>query len=395
MRKSVSMFLIVCMLLIVFPVNGTPTTVTAETEATVQVMEPIVVNSNALFPTVGFTGNGTENDPYILDGVTIETDIENYGINISYTTAFFIIKNVEINGYISLTGVKYGRITESQVQHIYLEYSDYNSIDNNRIENAALKVCIRLRDSNRNNITRNTCSKGTWGIDVNGNKNIIVENECLSMGTYMGIGIILNVGFNNTVISNVLTLNPVGLRLWYSEYSYIFNNSIIGNTNNGVTIEHSQKNVFTENIVSNNDGNGIILYSGTENCFQYNTIEINDGYGINMKINASNNQIDYNAFSGNCLDESYPSEKQGFDEGQNNIFEYNYWSNWLYHPDSESDGVIDVPYPIDGGANTDPYPLTKKPEKPLSETATPTNTDGFTVIMILGIFTVVILRKRY
>ena len=34
----------------------------------------------------------------------------------------------------------------------------------------------------------------------------------------------------------------------------------------------------------------------------------------------------------------------------------NYWSDWL-SPDTNNDGIVDCPYQIAGGNNTDAYPL--------------------------------------
>ena len=48
---------------------------------------------------------------------------------------------------------------------------------------------------------------------------------------------------------------------------------------------------------------------------------------------------------------------QANDDGVNNLFQYNHWNDWWHYPDSDDDGFIDNPYPIDGSSNNyDHYP---------------------------------------
>ena len=50
-----------------------------------------------------------------------------------------------------------------------------------------------------------------------------------------------------------------------------------------------------------------------------------------------------------------------FDDGSNNVFAYNYWSDWT-SPDVDADGIVDTPYSIDGNSNNhDQYPLVVSP----------------------------------
>jgi len=39
----------------------------------------------------------------------------------------------------------------------------------------------------------------------------------------------------------------------------------------------------------------------------------------------------------------------------------NYWQDWLT-PDEDSDGIVDVPYELDGMYSMDNYPLTEHPQ---------------------------------
>ena len=58
--------------------------------------EPMRINSNLDFITLGFEGNGTKENPYQIENFTIETS-NDYGIYIYDTTKYFVIQNVYIN----------------------------------------------------------------------------------------------------------------------------------------------------------------------------------------------------------------------------------------------------------------------------------------------------------
>ncbi|GAJ01466.1 unnamed protein product, partial [marine sediment metagenome] len=61
---------------------------------------PIEIASDEDFVTYGFQGNGTADNPYIIEGLNITT-AHSLGIGISLTSKFFIIRNchVETGGF--------------------------------------------------------------------------------------------------------------------------------------------------------------------------------------------------------------------------------------------------------------------------------------------------------
>ncbi|MHA2297124.1 MAG: hypothetical protein ACXADA_13940 [Candidatus Hodarchaeales archaeon] len=54
--------------------------------------QPINIESNGDFVTLGVDGSGTSDDPYIIENLSIETS-EGHGIYITRTTVHFIIRN--------------------------------------------------------------------------------------------------------------------------------------------------------------------------------------------------------------------------------------------------------------------------------------------------------------
>ena len=73
-----------------------------------------------------------------------------------------------------------------------------------------------------------------------------------------------------------------------------------------------------------------------------------------------------------------------------NSFRYNYWDDWI-SPDANDDGIVDVPYFVDGVAgNQDQYPISI----PHTTTTFPGNIiSGFIILsIILGAF--ILLRYK-
>ncbi len=125
-------------------------------------------------------GSGTEDDPYIIEGWVIETAGYDYGINISGTTAYFVIRNCQVRypqerAGIFLSNVRNGRIEGSSVFggkvgiHLLaakqtvitgnaVGYCDYGILissgsDNNRIfGNSIIKCGLPARDEGLRNI---------------------------------------------------------------------------------------------------------------------------------------------------------------------------------------------------------------------------------------------------
>jgi parallel beta-helix repeat protein len=125
-----------------------------------------------------------------------------------------------------------------------------------------------------------------------------VTNQLLSNIT---IGLIVAFGNNVTIYNNIFTHNTYdGIHMYSSVNSAIRSNSISNNNRHGINMEHSSFCVINSNNISTNNETGIRLDSS-----DYCTI-------------TQNNFIDNGGAS------------QAVDDGQNNIFEYNYWDGWSY-----------------------------------------------------------------
>ncbi|UCE96029.1 MAG: right-handed parallel beta-helix repeat-containing protein [Candidatus Bathyarchaeota archaeon] len=195
-------------------------------------------------------------------------------------------------------------------------------------------------------------------------ENVTIKNiEITSFST--GISLV-NTG-NVTVSGNILRNCSRGIAFGESYNNTISGNIIINNTD-GIGGSTSMDTVISENIITNNT-NGILFSWAQNNTIYLNNITNNE-YGIYMVgWSVYNNTFYHNNFINNTnqvyMEQTNPNVwDDGYPSGGN------YWDDFpdLYPligddysgPDqneTESDGIWDGPYDIDGN-NTDRYPLT-------------------------------------
>lgn len=126
---------------------------------------PIYIDDNSDFSSLGFAGDGSAGNPYIIEDFNI-TDASATLIHIQDTTAHFIIRQNLLNGQnndsnrgIFLSKVFNGIIWNNTIQHaqvgIYLSESDNNTVTDNRVTNSS-RHGIRLLSSSQNVVVNNT-----------------------------------------------------------------------------------------------------------------------------------------------------------------------------------------------------------------------------------------------
>ena len=275
-----------------------------------EIQAPIVIENNLDFKSAGFSGNGTLEDPYILDNVVINgTELKaNTLITIKNTNAYFVIKNLNATGSstaIFLDNVVHGTLENLKIYGSFgygiliersadITVSDSYLWEEKSQQDLGITTALRIASSTRIKVLNNFFYHNRGGLEFYASSNILVEN-------------------------NIFFLNYATV---YSENlldSQILNNSII-----------------------NSSKFGIFFDSITEN----NTVKWNDF--INNSMN-------------------YPPEEgktyAAMDDNGDNLFDYNFWDTWTA-PDDNNDGIVDVPLQISGlGNNSDSHPLTAKANK--------------------------------
>ncbi len=200
---------------------------------------PIYINGNENFTAAnGVTGgNGTESDPYLIEGWEIEARAAN-GIAIDGTTAHFVVRNVHVHSS-SLT--HYG---------VYLD-----NVTNGRLENC--------------NITDN------W------------------------MGIVIGKSNNVRLVDNIVTSNDEGVRVYDSFDMVVESNAIVENSpRNGMSLVSSSNINLRGNTISANGWAGMYVASSTRITISGNDVNSNNLEGLRVS-SSSYVYIRSNYFSDN------------------------------------------------------------------------------------------------
>ena len=247
--------------------------------------EPILINNDTYFASLGFPGNGTENDPYIIENYNI-TATDDCSIRIEYTTAYFIIRNCYLQA---------GFLQSS----IYLrEIADNTSVIENNIcigNKISVSDCIDIIETGRTTIVNNYCTDGSNGIyaQYNSGPIYIADNTCV----------------NNSVR---------GIYVRYSPSAIIQNNTCNNNGNQGIIIKNSDSSVISDNFCDRNQDVEIAIdYSVS--CLVINNTCSNSADNLATDGRRYGMQIGY---SGGSTIENNTFEKSGLYINENNLAGY-------------------------------------------------------------------------
>lgn len=280
------------------------------------IQSPISINGDNDFKNIASTynwkGNGTSENPYIIENLTIQTNT-NLAISIGETTVYFIIRNCIVSSQtsdgIALSNVKNGLLINNTsgnnaAQGIDISYSSNINLTNNKINN----------------------NKGN-GIYIGESNKILIDNNSVANNSLSGIQLVSNsihdIIVNNSFDSNFASGIYIGDK---SNNNGIFGNIIQGSVD-GITAVITRSNLISNNTFQNNIGYGVDLQSPYDMS--------------NAKINSSTmyNTVIFNNFYNNNIDTGI----QAYCDDSSNKFQQNFWSNDL----------IGNNYKIDGNVATD------------------------------------------
>jgi len=296
---------------------------------------PISIDGNADFlsqaGSAGWPGNGTVSNPIIIDNYNITGSI--YLIEIKNTDLYFQISNSRISGY--------GFFGNSNGFGMHLENISNSDFINNQIQDIGDPEGFGD------------------GIVIRDSANLTFNNNNIS-NIHGGEGFFIDSLSNNIVISNntITHVSARAMSIGNSDNIEIYNNTIIHNSD-GIAFS-SSNSIIKFNVIAKNQGtppaagNTGIIIGGQNNIITNNTISNGLGFGARIEAGADNNQIIWNDFVGNNPEGT--SQASDYDGGSNNTFAFNHWSDWIT-PDTNSDGLVDQPYLIEGNTNNnDSYP---------------------------------------
>ncbi|MHA2143359.1 MAG: right-handed parallel beta-helix repeat-containing protein, partial [Candidatus Thorarchaeota archaeon] len=242
------------------------------------VNDSISISSDSDFRSQGWPGNGTIDNPYILEGYAINASQSLSGICLSIedTRSFFIVKDCFF--HLGEYGVQLDNVTNGRIEHnefdelefgvILISGSNHNTIDSNTLVG-------RISSNSRNGINIHkadfvTISNNTvtgywlWGIYLNGNKNNTISSNTMLGTVSINVGIWMRDVSNATLFNNTCIDTDTGI---YLDASSSFpsgrcvNNVFLNNTCTGagwgISLGRCNSSIIMNNNASNNDVGGI------------------------------------------------------------------------------------------------------------------------------------------
>lgn len=239
----------------------------------------------------------------------------------------------------------------------------------------------------------------------NSNDYFIIRNSTIfNAGSgSSGAGIRLTFIENGQFTKNTISDNYRGITLWNTDNCSFFDNSLIDNGGQGITLEYSEENKIIENTANGSQYYALFIASLSHNNtvlgndFNSNTGSANDGTGIHIQYSLDceiyENKLDYNEYgirlvdgaenttiynniiennniygvyvdnsSRECVNNLFynntfnnPAGINAYDNGSNSEWDNgligNYWDDYG-GSDNNDDGIGDSPYLIGGDANS-------------------------------------------
>ncbi|MHA1909947.1 MAG: right-handed parallel beta-helix repeat-containing protein, partial [Candidatus Thorarchaeota archaeon] len=188
--------LIILLLVPIIPVdNRTVSTIESESipRSNFQLSQgyhPVVyINTNNGFETIGFPGDGTESNPYILADMQFSTI--GYGISITGTDAFFVIRNCTFTG--GGTGIRFILVENGRIENCTFEEVNYG---------------VECYSTTRSNISDSKFRRTTFGIYFDDGVNCSLYN--LDLELFLGIALIELYNSEDVLIRNVTAAHHFG-----------------------------------------------------------------------------------------------------------------------------------------------------------------------------------------
>lgn len=254
---------------------------------------PIIIWNNDDFINYGFSGEGSKENPYLIENLEIITEYI-YGINIKNTDKYFVIRNCYVDA--SEIGIYLDNIANETA--IIIE----NICTDNEIG-------IKVSDSDEISITKNECLENDYyagaGIVVlNSNRCNLTQNYCYS-NEFFGIKLENTEScyvYNNTCIANEGYFQGAGIYVYVSDNTILEHNVCRGNMLDGIHIHLSENTFVVDNLCEENYVRGLYMRLSYHTVIANNTILSNLNWGGQISHGM---EIEYSSFfnlTGNTID---------------------------------------------------------------------------------------------
>ena len=336
---------------------------------------PIKIVNNSGFLLYGFSGNGTSENPYLIENYVIRNGSSTL-ISISNTNLSFIVQNNILDGItgdydgIYLNNVINGQIINNSISNcftgIFLNLAQNNNLFKNKIENC-LRYGIKFSNSDQNYISSNEVYFTYYGcyLDSFSSENSIINN---SISDNLNSGIYIRGISSLSVISgNIINNNSIhGISIHHGCVATKIINNNITNNEVGIFLAGTPSNNISANFIFFNQYGIQILESTFYTLITKNLFFENYEYGLFLGNEVSMEPVEYSIIMwNNFINNNLEGTSQAFDQlrvdglESKNTYIFNYWNEWS-SPDINLDGIVDYPYIIDGSNIQDLYPLSDR-----------------------------------
>jgi len=330
------------------------------------------------------SGNGTYENPYIIEDISINGGYQHSTIKIINSMKYFIIRNCSLdNGYhfdcfnLEIKNVSNGLINNNSFSNAVIEISVQDAsnltFSTNSFDGMGAQFEIgSLSNVNASNFMNNTFKNYEIGIEIGDSNRIMITNNSFTDTTNeMGIPpLTLSSCSNSSLLNNTFSNNPLSLKIIDSNQISIISNDFLVSKERGIFLSNSDWNNISQNHIYDVDLNeGLYALFSHNNTISHNSFYYCDsGYGLSL-TSSDDNLLFGNNFSFNLAN--------AFDNGLNywnHSKSGNFWDDYT-GIDADDDGIGDSPYSISGGGNKDYLPIWNDGNDTLSDFILSSNAD--------------------
>ena len=208
-----------------------------------QIHEPIIIKCNEEFEDQNWPGNGTRENPYIIENIRIESSTP--CIVIENTRKHFVIRNCYLwrrmeylRGSLSGSTVHFSNITNGIIMKCKIE---------------SIEDALEMNLASYCNISQNVIT--SYPIHYSSGEGVILEqivNCTVSHNIIYNLssGILLNQAYHSRIENNTIVQNGVGLGLGDNNQTLVTNNTIVSNSE-GIIVSGNNNIIFGNRIGSN------------------------------------------------------------------------------------------------------------------------------------------------
>jgi parallel beta-helix repeat protein len=227
------------------PIIGTDNSITNGGQQLLSYVQhtPVIINSNLDFESQGWSGNGTQSNPFIIEGLSIVTDGKEC-INISNTDVFFIIRDCyisSVNDWERLynRGITLGNVTNAMIERVeiskkWLAITIFSSSNCSIIECEIYDSCLAIDINGRNGedypehcrIFNNTIYGNEEGVSLARVRHCVIDRNNIVGGIYLQETVECTVS-NNKIDGSQADFWSYYLSFFESIDTFVANNTMV------------------------------------------------------------------------------------------------------------------------------------------------------------------------